>query len=204
MSQGILYTISAPSGAGKSSLVKALLENTDNLKLSVSHTTRQAREGEIDGVNYNFVSKDDFKQMLVDNLFLEHALIFTNNYGTLKKWLMEQLKQGIDIILEIDWQGAQKVRHFYPEMVSIFILPPSYAALEERLRKRATDSEEVIIERLSGAAEDISHYIEYDYLVVNDDFSQALTDLQCIIKSQSLRRVIHAPKIEKVFSMLKS
>ena len=170
MSQGILYTFSAPSGAGKTSLVKALIENTDNIQVSVSHTTRQARQGEQDGIHYHFVTKAEFMEMLGNNLFLEHAQVFDNYYGTSKKELVKQLNSGIDVILEIDWQGAQQIRHLHPEVVSIFILPPSRSVLEQRLRGRDTDSEAVIAKRLRGAVEEMRHAVEFDYLVVNDDF----------------------------------
>ncbi|MCK5717377.1 MAG: guanylate kinase, partial [Thiomargarita sp.] len=183
MNQGTLYTISAASGTGKSTLVTALINSIDNLKLSVSHTTRIARTGEIEGVHYHFVSKTEFQQILEADVFVEYATVFDNNYGTSKQWLSEQLNEGIDVILEIDWQGAQKVRQFQPNLVSIFVLPPSFEILETRLRDRKTDSEEVILNRLRGAREDISHYIEYDYIVLNDDFSQALEDLRSIIHS---------------------
>ncbi len=202
MSQGTLYTISAPSGAGKTTLVKALVESIDNIQVSVSHTTRQPREGEIEGINYHFVSKNQFLQMLQNNLFLEQAQVFDNYYGTSEKWLKAQLDKGIDVILEIDWQGAQKIRRLKPEMVSIFIIPPSKTALEKRLRQRSKDSEKVMTKRLRGAALEISHYTEYDYLVVNDDFSQALKDLQSIVQSQRLRRVVQATKFQGMLTEL--
>lgn len=204
MSQGTLYTISAPSGAGKTTLVKALVESTDNIQVSVSHTTRQPRRGEINGVNYHFVTKDEFLRMLENDLFLEHAQVFDNEYGTSQEWIVEQLNMGIDVILEIDWQGAQVVRRKMPEAVNIFILPPSRAALEQRLRHRGKDSKEVIAKRLRGAVEEMSHCVEYDYLVVNDDFEHALGDLQAIVRSQRLRQVVQAAKFEGLLSELLS
>lgn len=204
MNQGTLYTISAASGTGKSTLVTALINSIDNLKLSVSHTTRIARTGEIEGVHYHFVSKTEFQQILEADVFVEYATVFDNNYGTSKQWLSEQLNEGIDVILEIDWQGAQKVRQFQPNLVSIFVLPPSFEILETRLRDRKTDSEEVILNRLRGAREDISHYIEYDYIVLNDDFSQALEDLRSIIHSQTLKRRGAKPHIQTVLKDLLS
>jgi guanylate kinase len=204
VSQGTLYTISAPSGAGKTTLVKALVKSTDNIQVSVSHTTRQPRRGEINGVNYHFVTKDEFLRMLENDLFLEHAEVFDNEYGTSQEWIVEQLNMGIDVILEIDWQGAQVVRGKMPETVNIFILPPSQAALEQRLRHRGKDSEEVIAKRLRGAVEEMSHCVEYDYLVVNDDFDQALRDLQAIVQSQRLRQVVQAAKFEGLLSELLS
>ena len=202
MNQGTLYLIAAPSGAGKTSLVKALLEKTQNLRVSVSHTTRPARAGEEDGVNYHFVSKNEFQQMLSDKVFLEHAQVFDNYYGTSLKWLTEQLNTGIDVILEIDWQGAQQVRRLKPDTVSIFILPPSRATLEQRLKDRGKDSEEVIAKRLRGAVEEMSHNIEFDYLVVNDDFDQALKDLQAIIQNQGLKQAAQAGKLEGLLNDL--
>ncbi|MEN8217203.1 MAG: guanylate kinase [Pseudomonadota bacterium] len=204
MSQGTLYTISAPSGAGKTTLVKALVESVDNIQVSVSHTTRQPRRGEINGVNYHFVTKDEFLRMLENDLFLEHAEVFDNEYGTSQEWIVEQLNMGIDVILEIDWQGAQVVRRKMPETVNIFVLPPSRAALEQRLRLRGKDSEVVIAKRLRGAVEEMSHCVEYDYLVVNDDFDQALGDLQAIVQSQRLRQVVQATKFEGLLSELLS
>lgn len=206
MSQGTgtLYTISAPSGAGKTTLVKALLESSDNIRVSVSHTTRQPRSGEINGVNYHFVSKDEFSRMLENNLFLEYARVFDNYYGTSQGWLEVQLNAGIDVILEIDWQGAQQVRGLMPDTVSIFILPPSRQALEQRLHYRGKDSDEVIAKRLRGAVEEMSHCGEFDYLVVNDDLNQALRDLQYIVHSQRLRQVAQAVKLDGLLTDLLS
>lgn len=186
--QGHLYIISAPSGAGKTTLVKALLANTDNLKVSVSHTTRPAREGEVYGINYYFVDKTEFEAMLAENHFLEHASVFGHYYGTSRTWVESQLKQGIDIILEIDWQGAAKVRQLMPNALSIFILPPSKQTLSQRLYGRGKDSEDVIQRRLQEAIEEMSHCHEFNYLVVNDDFDKALQDLQAIIHSQRLKQ----------------
>ena len=204
MSKGTLYIVSAPSGAGKTSLVKALVETTNNLQLSVSHTTRTARPGEKNGVNYHFVTQDEFIHMLTCNLFLEHAQVFDHYYGTSEQWLAHQLQHGIDIILEIDWQGAQQVRRLKPDCVSIFILPPSRATLEQRLRNRRQDSEQVIARRMREAVNEISHYVEYDYLVVNDDFDLALQDLQAILHSQRLKQLNHASNLEKLLTELLS
>ncbi len=184
MSQGTLYILSAPSGAGKSSLVSALLEKTDAIKVSVSHTTRAARPGEEDGVNYNFVSVDDFKALIAQDAFLEHAEVFGNFYGTSRLWLEEQLSQGIDIILEIDWQGARQVRDLMPEAVGIFILPPSRAALQQRLDNRGQDSAEIIAGRMAEAVSEMSHFDEYDYVIINDKFDQALVELRSVIIAQ--------------------
>jgi guanylate kinase len=200
--KGTLFAISAPSGAGKTSLVKALIERTDKLKVSVSHTTRQPRPGEINGVNYHFVDSDEFIQMLTCNLFLEHAQVYDYYYGTSQTWLLEQLNTGFDVILEIDWQGVQQVRRLKPDVVSIFILPPSREVLKQRLQDRGKDSEAVIEKRMRGAMEEISHYVEFDYLVVNDDFEMALKDLQAIIHSQRLTQLVHAPRLEKLITGL--
>ena len=204
MTKGILFAISAPSGAGKTSLVNALVANTNNLMVSVSHTTRQPRPGEKNGVNYHFVTEDDFIHMLTCNLFLEHAQVYDHYYGTSQKLLLERLHTGTDVILEIDWQGAQQVRRLKPDAVTIFILPPSREVLEQRLRSRGKDSDAVIAQRLRGAFDEISHYVEFDYLVVNDDFSQALKDLQAIVHSRRLAQLTHAPKLEKLLTNLLS
>jgi len=184
MSQGTLYIISAPSGAGKSSLVSALLEQTDAIKVSVSHTTRAPRPGEEDGVNYNFVSVDQFKDLIGQEAFLEHAEVFGNFYGTSRIWLEEQLSQGIDIILEIDWQGAQQVRKLMPATQGIFILPPSRDELQKRLDNRGQDSDEIIAGRMAEAVSEMSHYDEYDYVIINDEFEQALVELRSVIIAQ--------------------
>lgn len=183
-SKGTLYIVSAPSGAGKSSLVTALLEQTRHIKVSVSHTTRAPRPGEEDGVNYNFVSVEQFKALLAEEAFLEHAEVFGNFYGTSRIWLEEQLNAGTDIILEIDWQGAQQVRKLMPEAVGIFILPPSKEALQERLDNRGQDSAEIIAGRMAQAVSEMSHYDEYDYVIINDRFEVALNELRSVIIAQ--------------------
>ncbi|MCK5718632.1 MAG: guanylate kinase [Thiomargarita sp.] len=195
VNQATLYIISAPSGAGKTSLVKELVNNTENLQVSVSHTTRQSRPGEQDGINYNFIDKTVFTQMQQNNDFLEYAKVFDYYYGTSKKWVEQKLNAGIDIILEIDWQGAQQVRKIKSSAVGIFILPPSQAVLKERLYNRGQDSEAVIQKRLQGAVLEISHYNEFDYLIVNDDFFTAVKKLQKIIYSQRLKQTVQAQKL---------
>lgn len=176
-----LFVISAPSGAGKTSLVRALLRRRPNLVVSVSHTTRAQRANEVDGRDYHFVSRERFEELKAGGAFLEHAQVFDNNYGTGAQQVRERLAQGRDVVLEIDWQGAQQVRRSLPESVTIFVLPPSRAALRERLRERRTDTPEVIERRLRDAVGDMSHYREFDYVVVNDDFERALLELGSIL-----------------------
>ncbi|MEQ9545814.1 MAG: guanylate kinase [Marinobacter sp.] len=185
--QGTLYVISAPSGAGKTSLVAEMLRSDEKLGVSISHTTRPMREGEQDGVNYHFVSRDEFEVMIGRGDFLEHADVFGNYYGTSQVWVRETLAKGRDVILEIDWQGAEQVRRLIPECVGIFIVPPSPDVLRERLTGRGTDAAEVVERRLQEAAEECSHAAEFDYLVVNDDFGVALDDLLAIVRGQRLR-----------------
>jgi len=185
--KGTLFIISAPSGAGKTSLVKAILEKDPQLQVSISYTTRSPRPQEINGVHYHFVTVSTFQEMLEKEDFLEHANVFDNYYGTSHVGLEQQLEQGKDIILEIDWQGAQQVRQKIADAVSIFVLPPSKETLEQRLRNRAQDSEEIIARRLKDAVSDMSHYNEFDYVVINDDFDIVFNELQYIIKSQRLR-----------------
>ncbi len=208
MYTGTLYIISAPSGAGKTSLVKALIESLPNICTSVSYTTRSSRSGEQEGVHYNFITKKEFLQLLDQAVFLEHAHVFGNYYGTSQKWVLAQLQKGIDVILEIDWQGAQQVRKQLTELqinsISIFILPPSRQILEQRLRDRQQDDDEVIRKRLGKAIEEIEHYVEFDYLVVNDQFETALHDLQAIVFSQRLTHRIQSRKLQHLITDLLS
>ena len=183
---GTLYIVSVPSGAGKTSLVKALVDAQPQVRVSVSHTTRAMRPGEVDGVNYHFVSREDFLARLERNEFLEHAEVFGNLYGTSQRWLEDTLAEGFDLILEIDWQGAQQVRRLMPQAKSIFILPPTQEALRQRLNNRGQDSDEIIDKRMREAVSEMSHYVEYDYLVINDDFAHALIDLQSIFRANQL------------------
>ena len=180
-STGTLYTVSAPSGAGKTSLVNALLKRRPGLQVSVSHTTRAARPGEEDGVNYHFVSEQAFESMLAAEEFLEHARVFGNFYGTSRLWVEQQLRLGIDVILEIDWQGAQQIKRLLSDTRAIFILPPSREALEQRLNARGQDDAAVISARMAEAVEEMSHFEESDYLVINRDFDQALEELDAIV-----------------------
>lgn len=184
---GTLYTVSAPSGAGKTSLVNALLERCENLRVSVSHTTRPIRPGERNGVDYHFVPEDEFLAMLERTEFLEHARVFGNLYGTSGVWVNKQLAGGRDVILEIDWQGAAQVRRLLPETRSIFILPPSRQTLVQRLTARGQDDASTIQARMDQAIAELSHYVSSDYLVVNDDFERALGDLQAIVLAERLR-----------------
>lgn len=185
---GTLYIISAPSGAGKSSLLRALLEVMGGeLTVSVSHTTRYPRPGEVDGSDYHFVDSAVFAGMVSRGDFLEHAQVFDNHYGTSRQSVVEQLASGVDVILEIDWQGARLVRKLLPEAVSIFILPPSVVALQERLQDRGQDDDEVIARRMGDAVSEMSHYDEYDYLVINDVFQEALDEMVLIMRSGQLR-----------------
>ena len=183
---GRLYIISAPSGAGKTSLVAALLKADSTIEVSVSHTTRKSRPGEQDGINYHFVDVQSFEKLISEDAFLEHAKVFDNYYGTSRAWIESRLAAGQDVILEIDWQGAQQVRKIMPDAMSIFILPPSKDALRSRLMGRGQDSEEIIERRMSEAESESSHYGEYDYLVINDDFDVALADLVSIFRAQRL------------------
>jgi len=181
---GSLFIVAAPSGAGKTSLVNALVDKYPETRLSISHTTRARRGGEVDGQDYFFVSQDEFAQMRDAGDFLESATVFDNSYGTLAESVMTQLKLGLDVILEIDWQGAQQIRNNHPECIGIFILPPSRTALEQRLRGRGQDDDEVIARRMRDAKNEMSHYVEFDYLIVNDDFDDALAELAAIISAQ--------------------
>ena len=176
-----LFIIAAPSGCGKTSLVEALIKKTENLCVSVSHTTRPPRPDEVNGINYYFVSINEFEEMIKNNAFVEHATVFDNHYGSSTKLIREKLNKGVDVILEIDWQGARQVKENMPNSVSIFILPPSNEALLARLKQRAQDNDETINKRMSDAQNQMQHFNEFDYLVINDDFNSALNDLNLII-----------------------
>jgi len=199
---GTLYIVSAPSGAGKTSLVKALVDAQPQVRVSVSHTTRAMRPGEVDGVNYHFVSRDEFLARLERNEFLEHAEVFGNLYGTSQRWLEQTLAEGYDLILEIDWQGAQQVRRLMPQAQSIFILPPTQEALRQRLNNRGQDSDEIIEKRMREAVSEMSHYVEYDYLVINDDFAHALIDLQSIFRANQLKQQAQQQRHARLLSEL--
>ncbi|MEQ8427455.1 MAG: guanylate kinase [Gammaproteobacteria bacterium] len=184
--KGSLFIISAPSGAGKTSLVKALLERFPDLSVSVSHTTRKPRTGEVDGKDYYFVDEPQFRAMINDNQFLEYARVFDNYYGTSRQQIEEDLKSGTNIILEIDWQGARQIKSLLRSAVGIFVLPPDYDALRERLANRHTDDSETVENRMQQAREEISHYKEYDYVVINDDFDDAVNELAAIVTATNL------------------
>jgi guanylate kinase len=183
----ILFIVSAPSGAGKTSLLRELVSSDGRLVMSVSHATRPMRPGETDGVDYHFVTVERFQRLVGEGAFLEHARVFDNYYGTAESSVRAQLEQGHDLVLEIDWQGARQVRRRFPEAVSIFIVPPSIDVLRERLSARAQDSAEVVERRMADARSELSHYAEYDYLVINDDFAAALADLRAIVGAERLR-----------------
>ena len=192
--RGNLFILSAPSGAGKSSLINALLERHQDMKVSVSHTTRSARPGEENGVHYHFVTQDEFKQVIDENGFLEWAQVFDNYYGTSKQSIEQQLSAGIDVFLDIDWQGARQIRKLVDDVRTIFIVPPSKQELESRLNNRGQDSAEVIAGRMAKAQSETSHYNEYDYLIVNDDFNQALQQLETIVLASRLAQSNQALK----------
>ena len=180
-----LFIVAAPSGCGKTSLVKSLINDAKNLRVSISHTTRNPRVDEVNGTNYHFVSVSEFQKMVSEDSFIEHAEVFENFYGTSKKLINDNLDNNIDVILEIDWQGARQVNQNLPSAISIFILPPSKEALELRLKNRAQDDVLVIKKRMLDAENQMSHFNEFDYLVINDDFNSALTDLKSIISSSN-------------------
>jgi len=208
MSQvGTLYIVSAPSGAGKSSLIKALLaeKRSYQAQVSVSHTTRAPRPGEIDGEHYHFVNEAEFKQLIEENAFFEWAEVFGNYYGTSRVTIEQSLAKGIDILLDIDWQGARQVRETMPEAKGIFIFPPSRGELETRLKKRGQDSEESIAKRMQEAQSEMSHYNEYDYLIVNDDFDSAIKELSAIVlairNEQDKQAIKHSKMIKELLEV---
>ncbi|MDQ1363402.1 MAG: guanylate kinase [Pseudomonadota bacterium] len=198
MVKGTLYIISAPSGAGKTSLVKKLVTSESGLVVSVSHTTRKMRPGEQDGVDYHFIDAASFTSMIEHSAFLEHARVFDNFYGTSQQHVEKQLLDGKDVILEIDWQGARQVRRLIDDCQSIYILPPSSGVLRQRLESRGQDDKTVIDRRMQDAVNEMSHYAEFDYLVVNDDFEQALQQLRCIIRANRLRQLRQERQLQQL------
>ncbi|KJY84118.1 guanylate kinase [Vibrio galatheae] len=204
MGKGTLYIVSAPSGAGKSSLISAMLETnpTYAMKVSVSHTTRGMRPGEQDGIHYHFVPKELFEELIEKGEFLEYAEVFGNYYGTSRVWIEDNLNKGIDVFLDIDWQGARQIREQMPLAKSLFILPPSNGELERRLNARGQDSDAVIAKRMAEAKSEISHYSEYDYVIINDDFDTALMDFKAIIRAERLKQDKQADKYKGMLTAL--
>tara|TARA_R110000868_G_scaffold147070_1_gene368229 strand:+ start:1747 stop:2373 length:627 start_codon:yes stop_codon:yes gene_type:complete len=199
---GRLVVISAPSGGGKTSLIKELIAKNKRLVKSISYTTRQMRPGEVTGVNYNFVSDSEFKELLDRNLFLEHAKVYDHRYGTSKLWVENQLAKGVDVILDLDWQGARSIKHIFPKCVNVYLLPPSIKELKARLENRGQDSQEIIQKRIKMAKDDISHYNEFDYVIVNDSFDKAIHDMQAILDSLRLKNDIQKIKQAKLLQQL--
>ena len=202
--KGNLFILSAPSGAGKSTLYKALLSQDNNVRISISHTTRTPRTGEEHGREYYFIDDESFLDMIAEDAFFEHAQVFDHYYGTSKESIFGMLEQGLDVILEIDWQGARQIRQLYPEAIGIFILPPSLQALEERLRKRATDSDEVIQRRMAKAVNEMSHYHEYDFVIVNDDFDEALSQISSVFTAMRSKTPVMQEKYGNLINDLLS
>jgi guanylate kinase len=199
---GSLFIVAAPSGAGKSSLVKALLERDSGLHLSVSYSTRAPRAGEVDGVNYHFVSREVFFGMRERGEFLESAEVHGNFYGTSKPWIEQQMRAGRDIVLEIDCQGAEQVKRIFASAVAVFILPPSMAELERRLRGRGTDSEQVIAARMQAAGHELRQAVQFDYAIINSDFSEALAQLSAVVTAARLRVAQQGEREAKLFGDL--
>jgi len=195
---GDLFVVVAPSGAGKTSLVNRLLEVERDIRLSVSYTTRAPREGEVDGREYHFVSRDAFESMISAGDFLEHANVYGNYYGTSRKWIESELAGEHDVLLEIDWQGAKQLRTLFPRLVGIFILPPSIVELRRRLTARGKDSPEVIERRMASAREEISHVLEFEYIIVNEQFDAAVADLQAVVRAARLSRERRAGRLERL------
>lgn len=202
--QGTLYVIAAPSGTGKTTLVEALIKSLPSITVSISHTTRPRRPAEIEGVNYYFIDETEFQRMIAHDDFLEYATVFNHHYGTSKSWVEKTLSQGIDVILEIDWQGCEQIQRLFPDCVSVFILPPSLSDLAKRLRERAQDSAEIIQQRLADARETISRIHNFNYVVMNADFSTAVDDLMAIVHANRLlqkNQPIHLNKLLTDFTM---
>ncbi|KTD66422.1 guanylate kinase [Legionella shakespearei] len=199
---GNLYIVAAPSGGGKTSLVRNLIETLDDIEVSVSHTTRAMRPGEQDGVDYFFVDEPEFIQMVNNNGFIEHARVFNHLYGTSVAQINKRLERGIDIVLDIDWQGAEQIRRTFATAVSIFIIPPSLDALKQRLMNRRQDNDDVISDRMIKAQDELSHYPEFDYLIVNDTFEHAALDLRSIVIANRLKMERQVNKQSKLLSFL--
>lgn len=201
---GNLFIVAAPSGGGKTSLVRKLVETLEHIEVSVSHTTRTMRPGEQHGVDYFFVDDKEFLNMVNENAFLEHAQVFNHLYGTSIAQINERLAHGVDVVLDIDWQGAAQIKHAFPDAVSIFIIPPSLEALKQRLTNRRQDQNNVINERMKKAQDELSHYSEFDYLIVNDNFEHAALELNTIVLANRLRLERQINKQSKLLSFLMS
>jgi guanylate kinase len=195
---GDLFVVVAPSGAGKTSLVNAMLEVERGIRLSVSYTTRAPREGEVEGREYHFIPREAFEKMIAAGDFLEHANVYGNYYGTSRRWIEAELAGEHDVLLEIDWQGALQVRRLFPRMVGIFILPPSLGELRRRLTARGKDSLEVIEKRMASAREEISHVLEFEYIIVNEQFDVALADLQAVVRAARLSRERRGSRLSRL------
>ncbi|KTC65432.1 guanylate kinase (plasmid) [Legionella adelaidensis] len=200
--QGTLFIVAAPSGGGKTSLVRALVKNLANIEVSISHTTRDKRAGEENGINYFFIDQTEFFQMINNNEFIEHALVFNHYYGTSKAQINERLKAGIDVVLDIDWQGAQQIKRIFTDAVGIFVIPPSLTELKTRLQMRQRDKEEIIHSRMQKAQDEMSHYPEFDYLIVNDHFEKAAAELEAIVVATRLKIEKQSIKQQKLLSFL--
>lgn len=200
--RGNLFVVAAPSGAGKTSLVNALIEKIPRAHLSVSHTTRAPRPGEVDSVHYHFINANEFKQMVAGGKFLEHANVFGHSYGTSRQAVQDQIDNGRDVILEIDWQGARQIKASMSGAIGIFVLPPSRETLEQRLQTRGQDSTETIDHRMAQSCSEISHYVDFDFVVVNDQFENALNDLICIVRSARLKGESQSERLRTLINNL--
>lgn len=201
---GNVLIVAAPSGGGKTSLVRKLIHDMNDIEVSISHTTRAMRPGEKDGVDYFFINEQQFLKMINENAFVEHARVFNHHYGTSVAQINTRLKAGIDVVLDIDWQGAQQIRHIFPDAISVFIVPPSLDTLKQRLLDRRQDNEEIISDRMRRAQDELSHFSEFDYLIVNDDFNKAALELQAIVVANRLRMKRQSVQQGKLLSFLLS
>ena len=203
MGGGNLFVVVAPSGAGKTSLVAELLRREPRVRLSISYTTRKPREGEAHGREYHFIARADFERMIASGDFLEHANVYGNYYGTSRRWIEEQLSAGENVLLEIDWQGAAQVRKLFAHMVGIFILPPSLAELSRRLEARGKDAPEAIATRMASAREEVSHVLEFEYIIVNEEFDSAVADLQAVVRAARLSRARQSARLVSLLDEFK-
>ncbi|MGV3740312.1 MAG: guanylate kinase [Gammaproteobacteria bacterium] len=199
---GCLFIVAAPSGGGKTSLVRHLVEHAKNIAVSISHTTRNKRPGENHGKDYFFISEQEFSSMVESQAFVEHAQVFNHWYGTSYAQITQRLQQGIDVVLDIDWQGAQQIKQHFPDAVSIFIIPPSLSALQERLEQRQQDNAQIIASRMQRAQDELRHFAEFDYLIVNDDFKKAAQDLEGIVATHRLKTARQSIQQRKLLSLL--